>query len=187
MTSAVRSIAEVTEGLTRFQKPLTPCYDDGNNTRLFPFTCRNGVLDITYEGNTFKSQMVDISGNSPSGEARTSIRIMGSSYLAHTLGNNFKEYIRAWRTETIDAGSPIELYMPSQLLRVQEADVNNVNSIDNSYQISTVAPSGENYVDGNESNGYRTTYIFKTPLTFTIVEGGIKQYITFRTNMDQED
>jgi hypothetical protein len=28
--------------------------------------------------------------------------------------------------------------------------------------------------------------VFKTPLTFTIIEGGVTQYITFRTAFDQE-
>jgi hypothetical protein len=196
MTSAVRYIAEVTEGLTRFLKPESPSYNLSilEGDRLFPFTCRNGVLDITYEGNTFKSRMVDRTGgdpgspiNRPESETGTCIRIMGSGYQVHSLGNNFKEYIRAWRIATIDAGSPIEIHIAPVMLRVQEADVNNINAdSSDSYLISTSAPSGDNYVDGNESNKYRTTYIFKTPLTFTIVEDGITKYITFRTNLDQE-
>lgn len=73
------------------------------------------------------------------------------------------------------------------MVRVQEADTNNIDSGNgNSYLISTVAPTGDGYVAGTESNKYYTTFVFKTPLTFTIVESGVTQYITFRTIMDQE-
>jgi hypothetical protein len=73
------------------------------------------------------------------------------------------------------------------LLRVQEADYKNINSIENeTYRISELAPASDNYISGSSVTNYNTTYIFKTPLTFTIVEDGVKKYITFRTVLDQE-
>lgn len=187
MSSFIRSKATVQTGLTRFHKPETPCYDTLTLIKPFPFSYSNGVLDISYEGNNFKSRMVDISGVDPDDESDISVRIIGAPHLATELGNNFKEYIRSWREATIDAGSAIEVYTPCQVIRVQEAARANVDASSSSaYKISTLAPASDNYIAGTESNNYLTTYVFKTPLTFTIVEGGVTRYITFRTNLDQE-
>jgi hypothetical protein len=186
MSSVIRTKAPVKEGLTLFMGAESPAYSSPSGTRLFPFSYRNGVLDITYEGNNFKSVMVDISGVDPSSETSTAFRITGNTYLVSSLGENFKNYIRAWRASTIDAGSPIDLYVAPQILRVQEADRNNVDADDSSYKISTQPPSSDYYLSGSEANEYYKTYIFKTPLTFTIIESGVTQYITFITKLDQE-
>lgn len=183
----MRALAVKKEGLTQFVKPESPSYGNGDDTVLFPFSYSNQVLDISYEGNNFKSNMVDSINNSPDGETGTTIRMLGGPYLATALGENFKAYIRSWRSGSIDAGSPIEVVVAPQLLRVQEVDLSHVTSTsDDVVLISTNAPTGENYVTGSVANKYRTTYVFKTPLTFSVVEGGVKKYITFRTTMDQE-
>jgi hypothetical protein len=186
MTSFIRSYVAPKEGITRFLSPESPCYNEDGIIRLFPFVYSNGVLDVTYEGNTFKAQMVDITGNSPDSETDTSIRILGVPHVATAIGENFKDYIRAWRDGSIDAGSPIEVYAPFQIIRVQECTYDKVNADGDSYQITTTAPVSDNYIDGSASNSYYSTYIFRTPLTVSIVEGGIKKYITFRSVMDQE-
>ena len=190
MTSLLRSYPPRKEGLTRFLKPESPCYSDsglGNRTVLFPFSYSNGVLDISYEGNTFEADMVTTPGQAPSAETDDAIQILSGPYLVTSLGENFKAYIRAWRNGTIDAGSPITIYIAPQVFKVQEADNSNITaSSSESYLISTQPPSGDNYITGSTQNKYNTVYVFKTPLTFTIVESGITQYITFRTVMDQE-
>lgn len=187
MTSIAGSFAKKQEGLTRFVKPESPCYDNSGVIRLFPFVFNNGVLDITYEGNSFEATNVDTTGVAPDNETDTVVFIMGGPRLVTSLGENFKAYIRAWRDGTIDAGSPIELYQPSQVIRVQEADYNNIDgNSTNSYKISLLPPVSDFYTAGDVANKYYTTFVFKTPLTFTIVEGGVTQYITFRTVLDQE-
>lgn len=186
MSSSLRSLATKKEGLTRFVKPESPSYNNGRDNVLFPFSYSNQVLDITYVGNNFKSLMVDSTNESPNSETETTISILGGLYLATSLGTNFKAYIRAWRTG-IDAGSPIEVVVPAQLIRVQEASLGNVSSSSgDSWLISSSAPTGDNYVSGDVANNFHTTYVFKTPLTFSIFEGGEKKYITFRTTMDKE-
>lgn len=185
----LRGYAARKEGLTTFTKPDSPAYYDNDleNEMLFPFSYSDGVLDISYAGNRFKEEMVDQLNRSPDNEPGTSIRVMGGPYLVSSLGDNFKAYIRAWRDGTIDAGSPINIHIAPQLLKVQEPDYDMVQSISGeSYLISTKVPSGDAYVAGYETNRYRTTYVFKTPLTITIVESGIVQYITFQTILDQE-
>lgn len=187
MSSAFRSKTVKKEGLTKFVKPESPTYNNTLDNVLFPFTYSNQVLDISYSGNNFKERMVDDLNNAPGNETTTTVRILGGLYLATTLGANFKAYIRAWRSGSIDAGSPIEVVVAPQLLRVQEAEVINVNSTDGDvWKISTTGPTGDNYITGGTNNNYHTTYIFKTPLTFSIFEGGVKKYITFRSTMDQE-
>ena len=187
MSSALRSKTVKKEALTRFVKPESPTYNNGLNRVLFPFSYSNQVLDISYAGNNFKEEMVDTLNQPPVNESTSTISLLGGLYLATTLGANFKAYIRAWRSATIDAGSPIEVVVAPQLIRVQEAEVINVNSTDGDvWLISTLAPTGDNYITGSTSNNYSTTYIFKTPLTFSIFEGGVKKYITFRTSLDQE-
>jgi hypothetical protein len=195
MSSVTRALALTKEGLTRFVKPESPCYDisgvdEGGLQRLFPFSYSNQVLDITYDGNNFEEVMVDVTGgadNQPLSETDTIVRVLSGPRLATSLGPNFKTYIRSWRRATIDAGSPIEVFVAPQVLRVQEAEFDNISSnSSDSWKISTFPPASDNYIAGDTTNKYRTTYVFKTPLTFTIVESGITNYITFRTVMDQE-
>jgi len=175
------------EGLTRFVKPESPTYNNGDDAVLFPFTCVNQTLDITYSGNNFKELMVDDLNEAPGAETDTIISVMGGPRLVTALGENFKAYVRAWRSVTIDSGSAIEVHVPAQVLRVQEASINNITANSGeAYLVSESAPTGDNYVTGSTQNNYRTTYVFKTPLTFTIVEGGVTKYITFRSALDQE-
>lgn len=188
MTSVLRSIAARKEGLTRFIKPESPCFDDGNNTVLFPFSYENGVLDISYSGNNFRERMVDILNENPRAETDTAVRVSSSGpYLATSLGEHFKDYIRAWRDGSIDAGSPIRIHIAPQLMKVQEAAIESVSgNSGSSYIISNDMPASDTYPTGVEANKYETKFVFKTPLTFTIVEGGVVKYITFRTILDQE-
>ena len=111
---------------------------------------------------------------------------MGGAIVVRALGDNFKDYVREWRDGTIDAGSPIEIYYAPQMIRVQQADPEHISNDDDSYIVSTTAPSNDSYITGTSANNYLSTYIFKTPLTFTIVESGVTNYITFRTVVDQE-
>jgi hypothetical protein len=195
MTSVLRGYAIRKEALTIFIKTDSPCYYDNIFDRnvLFPFSYSNGVLDISYASNSFKEEMVDTLNRPPNvdeedpEESSTAIRVMSGPQLVSSLGENFKAYIRAWRDGTIDAGSPILIHIAPQVIRVQEVDNNAVNSVTNdTYRISSQPPSGDTYTIGVDANQYRTTYVFKTPLTFSIVESGVVQYITFRTIMDQE-
>ncbi len=192
MTSVARSFAKRPEGITLFLKPESPSYifrtvGETDFIRLFPFTYSRGVLDITYDGNNFQSVMVDNTNVQPSDETDTVVRIMGGPRLVTGLGDNFKEYVRAWRDGIIDAGSPIELYKPAQVLRVQEGDLDHVTADStDSFLISDKPPSNDEYVAGSVANQYTTTFIFKTPLTFTYIASGVTKYVTFRTALDQE-
>ena len=177
------------DGLTKFLKPESPCYTDSvlGEDVLFPFIVTKGVLDITYEGNNFEADMVTSTGIDPQAETDLACQITSGPIVIRALGDKFKDYIRAWRDGTIDAGSPIEIYYAPQMIRVQQADVEHINANSNdSFKISTSVPSNDSYLTGSSTNNYLSTYIFKTPLTFTIVESGVTTYITFKTVLDQE-
>jgi hypothetical protein len=186
MSSAQRSFSQKQQALTRFLKLESPSYNDGH-IRLFPFTVSNGILDISYEGNNFKTIMVDVLNVGPDDETDSAYTVMSGPRIVHSIGNNFKDYIRSWRDGTIDAGSPINVYAPCQVLRVQEGDYNNITANSGaSYVISTEPPASDNYISGTATNSYLVSYVFKTPLTITILEGGVLTYITFRSYFDQE-
>ena len=187
MTSVIRRVAVRKEALTRFVKPESPVYYNGSDNVLFPFSYSNQVLDISYDGNNFESLMVNNINQDPNSETVTIVRIMSGAFLVTSLGDKFKAYVRAWRSGTIDANSPIEVVIPAQVMRVQEALIDNITAdSEDSWRISTSRPSCENHIFGSDANKYNTTYIFKTPLTFSIVESGVTQYITFKTALDQE-
>ena len=190
MTSVIRTFPPRNQGLTRFLKPESPCYEDSGQdflTVLFPFSYYNGTLDISYSGNTFETDMVSTTGNAPLDETDVAVQLLSGPRLVTSLGDNFKAYIRSWRDGSIDAGSPIDIYVNPQVIKVQEAQYVNIsaNSSD-SYLISTQSPASDTYPTGAISNNYQTKYVFKTPLTFTILESGVLTYITFRTAFDQE-
>lgn len=189
MSSISRAYPKINQGLTRFAKPESPCYNDSGLDLdvLFPFSYSNGVLDISYSGNSFEADMVAVTGRAPDSETDVAVQIMSGPQLVTSLGDNFKAYIRSWRDGSIDAGSPINIYINPQVIRVQEAQFANVDANSgSSYKISTEPPASDTYPTGAVANNYQVKYVFKTPLTFTILEGGVTQYITFRTAFDQE-
>lgn len=190
MSSVTRALAARKEGLTQFLKSDSPNYLNGSFYYLFPFTCENQTLDITYAGNNFKARMVDNINREPdeSGEeSETVVRVMSGPRLVTALGENFKAYVRSWLSGSIDSGSPIEVYLPCQVLRVQEAAVTSISSdSDSVFKIGNSPPTGDNYIGGSAQNNYQATYIFKTPLTFTVVDGGVTKYITFKSTLEQE-
>ena len=182
MSSLVRSYASPVRTVTDFHRVESPSYLTEGPNLLFPFTYNNGTLDIEFIDD-FEAQMVTSTGNEPLTDPDVSIRIIGSgSRLVQTIGDNFKAYIRAWRTG-IDSESPISVYIPGIVTKVQWQNEDNMG--DGSFEVSTNPPSGDTYTQ-QDANGYKTTYIFKRPLTITTVESGITQYITFSSRLDED-
>jgi hypothetical protein len=183
MSSQLRYYATQPNLAVKFHRLESPCYDDDDlgYVTLFPFTYSNGVLDIEYI-DSFEADMVDISGNAPSTGPDVSVKLLGGTGLVQSLGENFKTYIRAWRNP--DVGTPINVYINGVMQRAQMTTENFLG--DDSWEISTTPPSSDDYVIGAGANNFRTTWIFKKPLTITTVEGGITRYITFTTRIDED-
>lgn len=183
MSSVLRRVAEPVRVHMKFCHIESPCYNDTilNKDILFPFTITNGILDIAYIDN-FKVDMVDSTGNAPNIDPDGAVRIMGGTIPIIGLGDNFKSYITAWRNPDVD--TPISIYIPGVVQKVQIIPDNFLGA--GTYEISTQPPSGDNYVVGGPLNSYRTVYVFKQPLTFTTVESGVTQYITFTTRFHED-
>ncbi len=186
MSSIVRQYAQIKSALTKFTLVDGPSYISSllGHDMLFPFTWSNGILEINLIDD-FQAQMIDISGNAPTDECDYAVRQMGGPRVVRAIGDNFKNYIRAWRYDTIDAGSPIDVYIQGVVVKVQLADVNHMTDAGVA-EVSTQAPTSDNFTVGESSNNFRTTYCFKQPLTLRIKESGIDTYITFRTAFDED-
>lgn len=189
MTSVLRQTAIPVKTVTRFTRMETPSYNDSGEGGLgfrvpFPFTYENGTLDIQYI-NLFEPLMVSTTEQPPETDPECSFRLLGGSRLVQELGENFKEYIRAWRSATIDAGSPITIVVNAQVQRAQWIREEYVGDI--AYEISTTAPSGDTYTQSADAiPTYNTVWIFNTPLTIKTIEGGVPTYITFASRLDED-
>ena len=182
MTSILRSYATPTLTPVKFNRLESPCYADSDlayNT-LFPFSYANGVLDIMYV-DSFQEDMVNTTGEAPLADPDVAVQLLGGPQLVQKLGPNFVAYIRAWRQP--DAGSPVAIYSNGTVQKVQA--IRNYFVGDDAFEVSTAPPASDNYTMGAAANSYRANWIFKTPLTFTTVEGGVKQYITFASLLER--
>jgi hypothetical protein len=187
MTSVTKHLALTPQSDFTFFTIESPSYTsqlpDFNNQDIpFPFSYRNGVLDIDLIDD-FETIMITTTGVAPKNEVEANLRFMGGKNLVTRLGPNFEAYIRAWRTG-IDSGTPIAIYTQPLVQKIQWTRSN--FTADESWIVSTDAPAPNTYTIGDEVNNYRTTYIFASPLTFTVVEGGVAKYITFVSRMHED-
>lgn len=179
----LRSFSEAPKLATKFHRIESPCYFSVtlNTTTLFPFTYSNGTLDIAYIDD-FEAEMVTSTGNAPSDAFSGRVQLGGGLGLVQRLGPNFEAYIRAWRTT--DSGTPININIHGTVQKVNEVQSEYLGN--NTYQVATAPPTSDNYTSGAPVNNYRSTWVFKTPLTFTTVESGVTQYITFASRIDDD-
>jgi hypothetical protein len=179
----LRSFAVPVRLPVKFHDIETPCYSDSDIGRTipFPFSFKNGILDIDYI-DSFEADMVTTTGIPPSTEPGVIIQLFGGERLVQTLGPHFVEYIRAWRST--DSGTPVSIYSNGTVQKIQY----NFNTFtrDSVYEVTTEPPSGDNYTIGNSTNKFRSTWVFKAPLTITTVESGVTQYITFSSRFDED-
>ena len=182
MTSVLRSFGTPTVTPVKFNRIQSPCYADTSlgYTTLFPFTYSNGVLDIQYI-DSFQADMVAMPNEDPLTDPDVAVQVMGGPELVRQLGANFVSYIRAWRAT--DAGTPVTIYSNGIVLKVQAIRSSFVG--DESFEVSTAPPPSDNYTMGAAANAYRANWVFKSPLTITTIEGGVKQYITFASRFDK--
>lgn len=189
MSSVLRRTATTKSALTKFTLVDGPTYFDNglSQTVLFPFVYSNGVLDLNINtaANTFEADMITSTGNAPGEDCDLCVKQMGGTGLVRALGPNFVAYIRAWRTATIDAGSPVSVYIPGVVTKVQQTPASALADGD-IYEVSTTAPVSDEYITGNPANNYLTSWVFKKPLTITTIEGGVTTYITLRTSFDED-
>lgn len=154
---------------------------------LFPFTYKNGVLDIALmDGvDTFLNGTPPLSpplSSFQNGNVDNNylFKLLGGKGLVTSLGPNFLRYITGWRN--LDQNSSIAILKPGIMTKVQASPKQIANS-GYAYTDSPHPPSSDQDIAGDSSNMYRTTWIFKQPLTIAVTENGIVSYVTFYTTL----
>lgn len=190
MSSVLRQVANNLQGPTKFLQVSGPQYDDTslNRNMLFPFTYSNGVLDLAFI-DSFEADMVTnpTAPNFDSTSPGPFVKNMGGLGLVRALGPNLVTYITAWMAAgdeldsplPVDAGS-LKVHIPAAVIRVQSA-LDTQLDMDKTWAVTANPPSSTEYVNGDVTNDYRVTWVFKTPLTVTFTSGGVAQYLSFYT------
>jgi hypothetical protein len=186
MTSIVRTPSQLPTFGTKFFRIESPSYDSVTFGREipFPFTYNNGTLDLEFIDD-FEALMVTTTEQAPGRENDVDVTLMSGKRLVQNLGPNFEAYIRAWRDLTIDAGSPISIYIQPSVQKIQYTD-SSADDGDEVYLVSTTPPTSDTYTIGEPINNYRTTWIFASPLTITTIEGGVTTYITLTSRLHED-
>jgi hypothetical protein len=158
----------------------------------FTYNRRTGELDIDATIGGFQETMIDISEQSVTRDLSVLIRYTETTggHLVQSLGNKFKEFIRSWREGTIDEDSPINIHSKPTIVKVivytpglSGTSGYNVYPAVARGGVRDTSPDFNKYY--NNQSMY-TTYLFKTPLIFTIVESGVTKYVTFFTGNGED-
>jgi hypothetical protein len=192
MSSVLRSIVGPIRG-SKFDNISTPSYSDsdlGNSTPI-PFTVQNGVLDIALTNSSVEDFVNN--GNSPDDDTEYQAKMMGGFSLVTSIGTNFNTYLRN-KIDGIDTlGGPysgaLTIVVNPVMTKVQLAQPNEVTGLtfENVYGVNDYPPRSDEYVGGNVSNNYYTSWVFYKPLTVRFVSSGSAtgyKYITFSTHYD---
>jgi hypothetical protein len=192
MSSVFRTVAvPVKDG--KFDNISTPCYYDndlGDDTPI-PFTVVNGVLDIAINNSSIETFIND--GNEPQDDTEFQVKQMGGRRLITSLGSNFTTYLRN-RIDNIDSlGSPysgeLVIFVKPVMTKIQLAQPGEVQGLtfENVYGVNDYPPTSDEYIGGDESNKYFTSWVFFKPLTVRFVSSGSAtgyKYMTFSTHYD---
>jgi hypothetical protein len=191
MTSVTRFTAVTKELPIKFTGISGPWYNDliMGEYQLYPFVVSKlGELDLNLEYDGFATwfnngsvpQSTDTDGFAPA-------KLLGGQQLITSLGPNLKQYIRNWYTSNdggnpIDGGangtSPINIYINPVMTKVQLSKQRTLDASDAAFTNSDQAPSSDSYIFGDATDTFKTSWIFKTPLTFTYQSGGNTRYVT---------
>jgi hypothetical protein len=188
--SSVISYTATTKTLpVKFTGISGPWYNDttANQRQLYPFVItRKGELDLNIDYDGFATWFNN--GDAPSSTGTSgyaAAKLMGGQQLITGLGPNFKQYIRNWFTSSspnIDGGttgdSPINIYINPVMTKVQLSHENTVDTDNIPFTNTNKPPSSDDYIFGGATDTFKTSWIFKTPLTFTYLSGGELQYVT---------
>ena len=184
MSSYCRTYYQRSTPTLEYMRLTGPYYQDSLvGYTLIPFTYRNGVLDIALIDNVSGYTGAPLQDNDIGLYTLPLYKSLGGAGLVTSLGTNFLNYIKAWRS--IVAGSPVtqvSLVTNPVMIKVQRSSKSTLYS-GTVYRVGTSPPSGDTYVDGDATNLYSTSWVFKKPLTIQTIENGVAQYITLTTTL----
>lgn len=180
---------------TKFQKLTTPSYYDNSLEFIapIPFIYNNHVIDISIQDNV-QADLID-NGNSPSQDTDPQCKTFSGTGLVLSLGPKMLEWLTNWFTNEYSSVSNIRVFTPGQVIKAQYPYQNDVSLgrflrsdvNDQTYAITSSPPTSDEYVSGDNSNNYRTVWVFKTPLTISFNENGTERYLTLFTNYSAND
>jgi len=160
-----------------------PYYNDASSRKLlFPFTFKNGILEINLiNGFSLTSGVTPLNfGSGGSAADGGLVRLHGGLNLVQYIGPNFKTYIKncTWKNKdntnnyNITSEATISVYTPGVVSRVQQLDnitnlptsINPGTGAGDAYVLSTDTPT-EGFVSPLQNFG--VTYAFNKPLVIT--------------------
>jgi hypothetical protein len=185
MTSSLRTTKNSTYD-TFYVRVSGPYYIDTRiGATLMPFTYNNGILDIAFIDNISSFAGTPLMDSDVGVYNLPIYKVLGGNGLITSLGKNFIRYICNWRSTLTVAPvitSNVAIYTNGIMTKIQRSSKTELNS-GSVFRVNTSPPSGDLYVEGDEGVNYRTSWIFKKPLTITTIEDGVKKYITFTTTL----
>lgn len=198
MSSVLRSIASRVAKNNKFDNISTLSYNDEDlgETVPVPFTVNNGILDIEITNDSVQNFVTN--GVSPDDEgdnddSEYQAKMMGGLRLIQGIGSTLERYLRKLINNNEDlSGSytgAIDLFIPPVMTKVQLAQPSDVKGLtfENVYGVNDKPPSSDEYVGGEVSNKYYTSWVFKNPMTIryaTTQSSTGYRYMTFSTHYD---
>jgi hypothetical protein len=194
MSSSLRSKATpVGKTTNKFDNINTPSYVDStlDDEVPIPFSAINGVLDIVIT-NSAVANFIN-NGTFPRDNSEYQAKFMGGIRQIHTIGANLETYLRKRITSNEgisgEFAGEIELYIAPIMTKVQLAQPGNVRALtfEEVYGVNDFPPSSDEYIGGDSTNSYYTSWVFKTPMTikYASLESSTGyRYMTFTTYYD---
>jgi hypothetical protein len=193
MSSILRKMA-VSSKDNKFDNISTPTYTEvslNENSAPIPFTVNNGVLDIALTTSSVETFVND--GNVPDDDTEFQAKQMGGRRLVTSIGPNFNTYLRN-RIQNIDElgsaySDTLTIVVNPVMTKIQLAQPGQVEGLtfENVYGVDDYPPTSDEYVGGNASNEYFTSWVFFKPLTVRFVSSNSAtgyKYMTFSTHYD---
>jgi hypothetical protein len=182
MTSFIRSFPNERIKSLEYVRATGPYYSDtGVGYTLIPFVYENGILDIASYDNFNAYTGVPLQDSDINIYNLFVYKMLGGEGLVTQLGPNFVRYIKAWRsTTTVAPVTSVSLYSSGVMTKIQRAPRSQLYS-GAVFRTDNNPPSSDLYTEGSDANNYRTTWVFRKPLTIQTVEDGVTKYITFNT------
>ena len=177
MSSIVRQYAVTKTGLTKFQNISTPCYynNELDESLPLPLSCRSGLLEIEL----LDSDITDFvnNGDAPwtqddfysTSFGGLQVRMMSAPRLATELGPNFKTWLRNWAG--VSSNAKVSILANPTMIRIQSAGAGNDLDENEVFDGFSNSFAGEDFIGGDESNHYYSTWVFKSPLVVDIDNG----------------
>jgi hypothetical protein len=115
-------------------------------------------------------------------------KVMGGTQLVTSIGQTVKDFLTAWieNSEGDEPSSNFELVVKPVMTKVQFSTNPNQFEDNEAHMLSDYMPSSDLYVTGGESNRYRTTWVFKSPMTIKYYSetNSRYRYASLTTSMD---